>query len=97
LIARSSLTYFPSSDTGGCGGIFFAARTAFQDGDVFKKNKGLVIESGIIGAAGFTTKVTKNTKQVTKRRRETSFVTAFVPLVSFVVKAASRRSDAPQG
>jgi hypothetical protein len=43
------------------------AHTAFQGSDVFRKNKGLVVESGIIGATAFTTKDTKNTKQVTKR------------------------------
>ena len=41
--------------------------TAFQGSDIFRKNKGLVVESGIIGATAFTTKDTKNTKQVTKR------------------------------
>ena len=70
------------------------AHTAFQGSDVFRKNKGLVVESGIIGATAFTTKDTKNTKQVTKR---VAFRDCFVPFVSFVVKAASRRSGASSG
>jgi len=52
--------------------------------------------SGIIGATAFTTRITKNAKQVTKRERERRLRDCFVPLVSFVVNAASRCSDASQ-
>ena len=74
------------------------AHTAFQGGDVFRKSKGLVIESGVIGATVFTTRVTKSTKQVTMRESffEIFFRDCFVALVSFVVNAASRCSDASQ-
>ena len=73
---------------------FREAHTAFQGDDVFRKNKGLVIESGIIGAAALTTKDMKGTRQ---SRKTTLLVTCFVFFVSFVVKAALRRSGASSG
>jgi len=55
------------------------AHPAFQGDDVFRKDKGLVIESGIIGAAALTTKDMKGTRQ---SRKTTLLVTCFVFFVS---------------